>query len=85
MAVSVVTITFEDGRVEKARLNPRCIMESERKFGNFPPVEGTLYAAWFRLGRPGGNFDAWVDTIADLEESKPEPPVPTQPEASEGS
>lgn len=83
---TTLKITFVDGRVEEARLNPRCMIEAERQYGGkIPPYEATLYAAWFRLGRPGGNFDAWLDEIDAAEEHEGEPTVPTQPEASEGS
>lgn len=85
-----LVITFEDGRTESVRLNTRCLVEAERKFGDMGrhAIEGTYYAAWFRLGRPGGDFDAWLDTVDDAREesgSTDGEPVPTQPEASAGS
>lgn len=64
-----VTLTFEDGNVEEVTLNPRVLVEVERKFGTVPPIEGTYWGAWFRLGRPGGNFDAWLDTVSDMEQT----------------
>ncbi len=84
MASPVVRLSFSDGRTEDVILNPRAIIEAERKYGTIPPVEGTLYGAWIRLGRPGG-FDEWLDTIEAMEQAEVEPPRPTKPAASAGS
>jgi hypothetical protein len=59
------------------------MVEIERKFGEIPPLEGSLYGAWLRLGRPGA-FDDWLDTVEDMEQNF-ERPDPTKPEASDGS
>lgn len=86
MASPVVTLTFTDGRTESVRLSPRVLVEAERRFGDMAkhPIEGTLYGAWFRLGRPG-NFDEWMDSVELMEQEQPEEAVPTLPEASDGS
>ena len=84
MASPVVHLTFTDGTQKSAVLNPRVMVEVERKFGkDLPPIEGALYAAWLRLGREG-TFDDWLDTVESLDES-PTDSDPTQPEASDGS
>lgn len=65
----VVVITFEDGSVEEVRLNPKVMVLAERHFaGKLPPIEGTLWTAWVRLGRPGGKFDDWLDTVESVDE-----------------
>jgi len=85
MASPVISLTFTDGHAEEVKLNPRVLVEVERKFGaTIPGIEGSLYGAWHRLGRPGV-FDEWLDTIESIEEAPGVEPTPTVPEASEGS
>ncbi len=85
MASPVIQLTFTDGRSEEVKLNPRILVEVERRFGGtIPGIEGSLYGAWFRLGRPGV-FDEWLDTIEDIEEAPGDEATPTVPEASDGS
>lgn len=85
MAAPVVHLTFSDGSTENVTLNTRVLVEVERKFGTIPPIEGTLYGAWLRLGRPG-TFDDWLDTIEDMGQSGEEDADrPTSPGASDGS
>lgn len=85
MATRIV-VTFEDGSSEEVRLTPRAFIEAERKFkGELPAVEGVLYAAWFKLGKPRGHFDTWVDTVDEMSHIEDDAPVPTQPEAGGGS
>ena len=83
MASPVVHLTFTDGSEKSATLNPRVLVETERKFGNIPPIEGTLYAAWLRLGRPG-KFDEWLDSVESMDQDEGAAD-PTQPAASDGS
>lgn len=60
---TVARITFDDGSTEDVKIKPGDMVRAERHFkGALPQVEGTLYAAWHRLGRPG-QFDSWLDTI----------------------
>lgn len=84
MAVPVVSLTFTDGRTEDVRLNTRVLIEVERKFGTIPPIEGTLYGAWLRLGRPA-SFDDWLDTVDEFGQADGSEDRPTLPEASDGS
>lgn len=64
---TVARITFENGDVEDIKIKPGDLVMAERHFkGALPNVEGTLYAAWHRLGRPGG-FDKWLDTVEEIE------------------
>lgn len=83
MAAPTVTLIFDGDRKETVTLNTRALIEAERKFGGqIPGMEGTLYAAWFRLGKPG-KFDDWLDTVEiDTDEIEDDPAVPTHPEAS---
>lgn len=81
----VVVVTFEDGTVEEVRLNPKVMVLAERHFGGrVPPIEGTLWTAWQRLGRPGGKFDDWLDTVEDVNERDVEV-RPTKAAAGAGS
>lgn len=81
----VVVITFEDGSVEEVRLNPKVMVLAERHFqGKLPPIEGTLWSAWQRLGRPGGSFDDWLDTVEGVDEKVAEV-HPTKPAPGAGS
>lgn len=84
MASPVINLTFTDGKSESVKLNPRVLVEVERKYGGtIPAIEGTLYGAWLRLGRHG-NFDDWLDTVETIDEST-ENADPSRPEASDGS
>lgn len=61
-----LSVTYDDGSTEAIVIRPAGIMAAERKFGgDMPEVEGTMYAAWFLKGMPGGDFDAWVGGLAD--------------------
>jgi hypothetical protein len=83
MASPTIKLWFNDGQTAEAKLNPRALIESERKFGDklqSHAAEGQFFAAWCRLGRPG-DFDAWLDTIEDWEEVS-EPADPSQPAPS---
>lgn len=67
---SVARITFENGDVEDVKIKPGDLVMAERHFkGQLPNVEGTLYAAWHRLGRPG-TFDKWLDTVDEIDRSE---------------
>ena len=64
-----VDITYQDGRKETVAVLPIAALFAERKFGkDVPPVEGTLYGVWCLLRKPGENFDAWVESLADWRE-----------------
>jgi hypothetical protein len=78
----IVTLTFDDGRVEEVKMNPRVLVEIERHYDGKPPrIEGTLYGAWHKLGRQG-DFNAWLDTLEDIDEREGEAANPSPPEAS---
>lgn len=86
MAAPVVTVTYEDGTTDTAKLTPRVLVEVERHYnGKIPRMEGTMYGAWHKLGRPGGKFDEWLDTVEEVDESDGEQADPSVPEASDGS
>lgn len=86
MASPTINLIFDDGRRESVTLGTRALIETERKFGgSIPGMEGTLYAAWIKLGRPS-KFDDWLDTVEiDTEAEEADPAVPTHPEVSGGS
>ncbi|MCA1569308.1 MAG: hypothetical protein LC798_03090 [Chloroflexi bacterium] len=62
-----ITLEFEDGSQEVVRLKVRYLIEAEDKYGKgtggFPPLKGTVYAAWLSLGKPGNSFQSFVRTI----------------------
>lgn len=71
MAAPHVTITHDDGEVEEATLRPVAIVATERKYGaGFPEIEGTLYAAWWALHKPRGDFDTWLATVDDFDRNE---------------
>jgi hypothetical protein len=85
MASPKVHLTFVDGHSEEVTLNPRVLVEVERKYGGtIPPIEGSLYGAWFRLGQPG-KFDDWLDSIDDMTEQAKVDAGPSGPVPSDGS
>lgn len=70
---TIVKLTYEDGRTEEVKLNPRTMILAERHFkGDAPAIEGTMWAAWNKLGRPGGDFDAWSESVDDIDQSDSE-------------
>lgn len=86
MAMPIVTLLFDDGRTEEVKLTPRVLIEVERHFGSgkMPQIQGTLYGAWHKLGRPGDFLD-WCDTLADVDERSSADVVPSEPGPSDGS
>lgn len=81
-----LSVVYTDGTTEAIPLKPAGLVAAERQFGGRAtdghPIEATLYAAWFVKGRPSGSFDAWVDTIEDVEEKSGAPARPLAEEAS---
>lgn len=75
MASVNFTITYDDGT--KATVNPnrpRALLEFERQWGVSQPEEGgahqneqILWLCWAALGKPDGDFETWVDKVADFE------------------
>lgn len=85
MASPALKLTFDDGTSQDVKINPRVLVEIERKFGNdWPEIEGMLYGAWHRLGRPG-EFEKWLDTVELMDRVEEGEAVPTGPEPSDGS
>lgn len=81
MATSV-KITYDDGSTDHVRLKPKDMIMAERHFKHgLPQVEGSLYAAWHKLGRPG-QFDAWLDRVDEIEQDvEGRDPFPSDPGA----
>lgn len=83
-------VTYSDGRNEDIIPNPRARIETERHYaglGGQNAQEATFYMAWAHLKNSGATeaaFDAWVDSLADAEESEVEvrPTAPAQPAAT---
>ncbi len=85
MAANITELIFTDGRVETVKINARVMVETERNYKNqIPALEGTLWAAWCQLGKPG-KFEEWIDTVDDFNRVNGEATVPSQPAASDGS
>lgn len=81
-----IKLTYLDGRVEEVVPNPRARIETERHFvglGQQNVQEATFYMAWAHLKKTGDvpEFDAWLDSLADAEETEVEV-RPTQPAQS---
>jgi len=81
----VVGLEFEDGEQLEVVLKPVAIVHAERHFkGSVPAHEGTLYAAWWQLGREGkttATFADWLDSLVGIEEhfADPSPAPPAAP------
>lgn len=78
-------VTYTGGEVETIVLRPIGMVAAERQFGGQVSkdhaIEGTLYAGWFIKGKPG-DFDDWLATIEDVDETEGEPTRPLAPEPS---
>lgn len=68
-------ITYIDGRSERVdnTTRPGHMIRLERRFPDAtsnPDIgltyEATVYLAWLAAGRPGDDFDAWMDTLDDV-------------------
>jgi hypothetical protein len=65
---TVAKVTYEDGTSDEVRLKPKDMIAAERHFkGTVPPMEGTFYAVWNKLGRPG-SFDSWLDKVDEIDQ-----------------
>lgn len=65
---TIAKVTYEGGESVDVRLKPKDMIAAERHFkGNIPPTEGTFFAIWNKLGRPG-SFDDWLDRVEELEQ-----------------
>lgn len=84
MAVKI-KLWYTDGRVTEVLPGARARIETERHYSGLGPQnvqEATFYMAWEHLKRSGedvGNFESWIDTVADIEETKADDVRPTQP------
>lgn len=79
-------VVYTDGTTEDIPLRPIGLVAAERQFGGLSghTVEATIYAAWFVKGRPGGSFDAWVQTLEDVTERADEArPLAQEPSPEE--
>lgn len=61
-------VTHADGTTTRSTVaTARPAVEAERRWpGGIPLFEAQLFVAWWGAGQPGGDFDAWVDTVADI-------------------
>lgn len=84
-----LTVTYAGGETETIAIRPIALVAAERQFGggvsNGHSMEAMLWAGWFVKGKPNGSFDAWLDTVDDMdvsaEASRPLEEAPS-PEAS---
>jgi hypothetical protein len=90
MAVKI-TLWFEDGKVAEVVPGARARIETERHYQGLGPQnvqEATFYMAWEHLRRSGeqvGDFESWIDTVADIEEEKVDDVRPTPPAQPAGT
>lgn len=79
-----VTVTYSGGESETIVIRPLGMVAAERQFGggvsNGHSMEAMLWSAWFLKGKPG-EFDTWLESIADMDVSREEV-VPLDPAPS---
>ena len=73
-----VTVAYDDGNADTVVLKPVALVMAERHYkGNVPPIEGTLYAAWWLLGKEQRRelppFADWLESIAGIDERAADP------------
>jgi hypothetical protein len=74
MERTYVVIEHDNGNIDEVLLRPVSLVAAERHFkGTVPPVEGTLWAAWYTLHQPGGTFADWLEGIERIEETTAPP------------
>lgn len=84
MAVKI-KLWFNDGDVIEVTPGARARIETERHYqglGQQNVQEATFYMAWEHLKRTGekvGDFETWIDTVADIEETQAPNVRPTPP------
>lgn len=90
MAVKI-KLWYTDGRKAEVVPGARARIETERHYGGLGQKnaqEATFYMAWEHLKRTGedvGNFESWIDTVADVEEEQAGEVRPTPPAQSAGT
>lgn len=78
---SDTVVVYKDGTRESVRIGIREIVEMERRWKGeiIPALESTLFGAYFGLGQPGADFDAWLATVDEITEedtsADPSPPA----------
>ncbi len=64
-------ITSQDGTVEEVKVRPATLIAFEQDGHSMQdetkPVTNLYTLAFYALGKPGKNFDKWVETLDDLE------------------
>ena len=62
-----IILEYEDGEQVTAYPKMRHLVAAEEKFGKnrngTPPIQGTLYAAWLALDKPGSSYQSWLRTV----------------------
>jgi hypothetical protein len=80
-----IKLTYQDGEIKEVLPSARARIETERHFGGLGPQnaqEATFYMAWAHLKKTGEakqEFEEWIDTLVDIEETKVDDVRPTQP------
>ena len=86
MPIGTFRVIYTNGETAETKSNFLGLCEIERRWPNSdsaPGVQAIGVAVWYYLGCPGGDLDAWlatvynVEPVADDEEADTE--VPTQP------
>lgn len=66
-----LTVTYDNGTVEKFKLGPKALLAAEDVLGEEArtrPMRSTFIAAW-KASKSDLEFDAWLDTVDDVEEA----------------
>lgn len=69
-ATARLIVTYDDGTTAKVHPNrPALLLAMEREWGVSEPqkVEHVWWLAWHGLGRPTGDLDKWLETVASIE------------------
>lgn len=82
-----ISVEYDGGGADTVVLKPVALVAAERHFkGQLPGIEGSLWAAWWQLGREvpsspaaGASFGDWLDSLAAIDEAAE---VPTSAAAS---
>lgn len=64
-------VTAQDGNVEEVKVRPAALIAFEQDgfamSDETRPVTNLYTLAFYALGKPGGDFDAWVAGLDDIE------------------
>lgn len=58
----IVAVDFEDGKHADIRVKPFLLGQAELEFPGSTMLQ-MMFGAYLSLGEPGGDFDAWAETV----------------------